>query len=168
MEIARVFLRHVTAEMGFGLCRATLRDASSRLPLLSVNAENCLLDHNASVPLIEHVGVRDVAATMSYAIDLTGKSNAYPRTSVLWRIEPREGGRVDVVWDARFDPENAWYKDNASDRYAPWLDSRRKPDRIMHLVTPADYLLVDEEEMGFHSAELPELPPETEATAEIE
>ena len=167
-EVVKVFLQHVTAEMGLGLCRATLRDAGSRLPQLEVNAENCLLDHNARVPLIEHVGVRDVAATISYAIDLTGKSNAYPRTNVLWRIEPREGDRVEVVWDARFDPENAWYKDTLPDRYAPWLDSRRKPDRVMHQVTPSDYLVVDEEEMGFHLAELPELPPEDETTAELD
>lgn len=167
-EVVKVFLQHVTAEMGLGLCRATLRDAGSRLPQLEVNAENCLLDHNASVPLIEHVGIRDVAATIRNAIDLTGKSNAYPRTNVLWRIEPRDGDRVEVVWDARFDPENAWYKDTLPDRYAPWLDSRRKPDRVMHQVTPSDYLVVDEEEMGFHRAELPELPPADEATAEID
>lgn len=162
-EIAKVYLRHVTAEMEMGLCRATLRDVGARLPQLSVDAENCLFDHNENVPLFEHIGVRDVVATKTYAIELKceAKSNAYPRTNVLWRIEPRNGASVEVVWDARFDVENAWYKDKYSDRYVPWLDSRRKLNRIMHLVSPSDYL-ADEEEMGFHSAELPELPPETE------
>ena len=167
-EVAKVLLRHVTAEMEMGLCRATLRDVGARLPQLSVDAENCLFDHNANVPLFEHIGVRDVVATISYAIELTcksGKSNAYPQTNVLWRIEPRDGASVEVVWDARFDIENAWYKDKFSDTYAPWLDSRRKPTRIMHQVTPADYLVSDEEEMGFYPADLPALPPEEGPTS---
>ncbi|MBI2477613.1 MAG: hypothetical protein HYV60_02885, partial [Planctomycetia bacterium] len=158
-EIARVFLRHVTAEMGFGLCRATLRDADARLPQLSINAENCLLDHNANAPLLEHAGVRDVAATISYAIDLRGNSNAYPRTEVLWRIEPREGASVEIAWDDRLDTDNAWYKETVSETYAPWLDTPRKLDRVMHEITPSDYLVADGEEMGFHPAELPDLPP---------
>lgn len=166
-EVARVFLRRVTAEMGFGLCRATLRDATARLPQLSIIAENCLLDHNANVPLIEHIGVRDTAATISYAVSLSSDSNnAYPRTSVLWRIQPREGASVEIAWDDRFDPDNAWYKDKYSDTYASWLESPRNLDRIMHQVVPSDYFVADEEEVGFHRAELPKLPPDFEAAVE--
>ncbi|MDA1053983.1 MAG: protein kinase [Planctomycetota bacterium] len=161
-ERATVILRYVTAEMGAGLCRATKRDADARLPQLSVDAENCLLDHNPSVPLIEHIGMRDVAGTMSHALKLKGQLNAYPRTNTLWRIEPRDGESVVVTWDARSDSRNTWYEEKLSERYAPWLDSMRRPERIMHQVTPADYLVVDNEELGCNPALLPELPSDTE------
>lgn len=137
------------------------------LPQIRINAENCLLDHNSVAPLIEHVGVRDVAATISYAIELTAtSSNAYPRTKILWRIAPLQGASVDILWEDRFDVENAWYKDKFSEAYAPWLESPRKLDRAMHQATPLDYLVADEEEMGFHLVDLPRLPPEENALGE--
>lgn len=113
------------------------------------------------------MGVRDVAATISYAIELTAtSSNAYPRTKILWRIAPLQGASVDILWEDRFDVENAWYKDKFSEAYAPWLESPRKLDRAMHQATPLDYLVADEEEMGFHLVDLPRLPPEENALGE--
>ncbi|MEX0820078.1 MAG: hypothetical protein WD070_10820, partial [Pirellulaceae bacterium] len=167
-ELAKVNLRHVTAEMESGLCRATMQDAAARLPQLHLSVENCLLDHNTNVPLIEHVGINDVVGTKSHAVTLSGQLNAFPRTNILWRLDPREGDSVDVLWDARFDSENTWYQDKISDAYAPWLDPRRQLERVMHQVTPGDYLVADEEELGFDPTLLPELPSDEEIVAEID
>jgi serine/threonine-protein kinase len=157
-EIVKINLRHVTGEMGLGLCRATMRDVEARLPQLSIDAENCLLDHNASVPLIEHIGIGDVVGTMSKAFVLSGQLNAFPRTNILWRLEPRDGESVQVLWGDRGYSENNWYEVKLSEAYASWLDSPRELERVMHQVTPSDYLVADAEERGFNPALLPELP----------
>lgn len=156
-EVVKINLRHFTAEMESGLCRATIRDAAGRPPQLKVNAENCLLDHNASVALIEHVGIRDVKGTMMQALVLEGQSIAFPRTEIVWRLEPRGGASVEVPWAARGYAENAWYKVQISERFAPWLNSNREPERIMHQATPYDYLVAGDEELGFDLALLPQL-----------
>ncbi len=167
-ERVNVNLRHVTAEMESGLCRATIRDADSRLPQLKIIAENCLLDHQSGVPLIEHVGIRDVKGTMMQALVFEGQSNAFPRTQILWRLEPRGGTSVEVPWAARGYAENAWYLVKVSEPFAPWLDSDRDLARVMHQVTPYDYLVAGDEELGFDPELLPALPIDAEPDAEID
>lgn len=167
-EIVDINLRNVTGEMSSGLCRATMRDAEARLPQLSINVENCLLDHNAGAPLIEHVGIRDIAGTMSQALVLSGQLNKFPRTNILWRLQPRGADPVEVLWDARSYPENTWYKVKLSEPWAPWLDPDREPERIMYQVTPNDYLVADAEELGFDPELLPELPLDVEPDAELD
>lgn len=158
-EIARISLRRTTIEATQGLCRATIRDLEARLPTLVVNAENCVLDHNAGAALIEHIGIRDFAGTMRNAFELSGQANAFPRTEVIWRLELRDGERAEVLWDGRLDGENDWYKDKKSERYASWIDSSRGSDRVMREVIPSDYLVADSEELGFDPELLPALPP---------
>ncbi|MEO8493917.1 MAG: protein kinase [Planctomycetota bacterium] len=167
-EIVKINLRYVTAEMERGLCRATMRDAEARLPQLSVNAESCLLDHHVGDPLIEYVGIRDTKATMMQALVLSGQGNAFPRTEILWRLQPRGGVMVEVPWDARGDAENSWYRVKLSDRFAPWLDSFRGSERVMHQVTPLDYLVASDEELGFNPALLPQLPVDAETADAID
>ncbi len=157
-EVAKVLLRHVTAEMELGMCRVTVRDARARLPQLYFDSENSLLDHHASASLIEHLGIRDVAATMGHALEFTGTLNAYPRTDILWRLQPSEGAAVEVPWSERLDDAYSWYKEKLSESYAPWRDVNRSATRVVHRVTPHDYLVDDDEALGFDIESLPKLP----------
>ena len=157
-EIARVTLRHVTVETEQGLCRATMRDAEARFPQLLVDAEYCLFDHSSSVPLIEHVGMRDATEATGHALKLSGQLNAFPRTDIIWRLTLRDGESIETPWDNRF--VSAWYTDEFSDHYARWLEPNREAERVMHEVTADDYLLVDEGDLGFDPTLLPELPSE--------
>ena len=105
---------------------------------------------------------------MSRAFVLEGQSNAFPRTDILWRLEPRGGESFEVLWDARDDPENTWYRITFSEPWASWLNPVREPERVMHRVSPSEYLVIEGEQYGFDPAVLPELPLDTESADELD
>lgn len=160
-EVARIRLQHVTALMQRGMCRVRLDENGARVPILDIHSENCLLDHNEDVPLIEHTGVRSIAST-SNRLQLAGQHNAYPGTKICWRILPQANEPMSIPWDERTDEQHSWYAEEPSERYVEWSNGTPDQTPLMYDVTPDQYAA--EDDVGFTS-ELPTLPDLAEMTS---
>lgn len=155
VEVARITLKRVTAVMQRGLCLVSTNDPAARLPQVAIDCESCLLDHDESAPLVEHLGVANVEMTLHSALSLSGRSNAYPQIDVLWRLQPLAEEPREIRWGER--NENDWYTEVSSERYTPWAFGPPSAGRDIHEVTPDDYL-VEDEQLGFDPVLLPLFP----------
>ena len=154
VEVARVKLERVTAVVERGLCRVTIRDPAARVPQLDIQNDNCLIDHHPEAPLIEHLGVANADATLANALRQSGRSNAYPRIDICWRIQSRESDPRVIHWGEQSD--YAWYSEGSSEPYTPWLNGPPNSRQAVYDALPQDYL-VEDNDLGFDPALLPEL-----------
>lgn len=138
-------LIHLTAAMGQGMCRLVGEtDAQNQLDL-DIECTASIFLTSADVPLIEHVGVRDVEQVKSDWLKYRG-NNFYPTFEgvpgiTCWRIVPFDNPEDELVLTSD-DREKPWW-DGSVQSIVIW-ETSPTDELVFHRHSPHDYRLVDE------------------------
>lgn len=171
-ETLQLDLQHVTAVVRAGLCSLNQTEFASHPWPLQVQATGCIFMAAAASPLVEQVGVADVAEALT-RLAWRGENNFYEGFTVFWQI--RQLGSNTAAQVMTFDDWQAYWRSERESRPS-WnqVQWRQLPvaSRPVHQHSPADYTLRstnnpalgaagDDHDAGFRPPRLPPLPGET-------
>lgn len=171
-ETIQIDLQHLTAVVRSGLCCMNQTAFAPHPWPLQIRATDNVFVAAAASPLLEQLGVADIAEAMA-RLTWDGEQNSYQGFTVFWRIRPLGPGAAEQVmtfddWQAYWRPER--------ERLSRWnqIQWRQLPasSRPPHMHTPADYALRstnnpalgapgDDGDAGVRADRLPVLPAET-------
>jgi serine/threonine protein kinase len=171
-ETIQLDLQHLTAVVRAGMCRMNQTAFAPHPWPLHIHATGNIFVAAAASPLLEQIGVADVAEAMA-RLTWDGEHNFYEGFTVFWRI--RQLGLDAAAQVMTFDDWQAYWRPER-ESLPSWnlVQWRQLPaiSRPTHMHTPADYTLRstnnpplraagDDRDAGLQGDRLPLLPAET-------
>jgi serine/threonine-protein kinase len=167
-EAIQLDLQHLTSVVRAGLCSLNQTEFASHPWPLQVHATGCIFMAAAASPLIEQVGVADVAEALA-RLAWRGENNFYEGFTVFWQIRQLGSNAASQVMT--FDHwQNYWQPERESEPHWNQVQWRQLPaaSRPVNQHLPADYALRstndpalgaggDNHDAGFQAQRLPPL-----------